>query len=164
MEGLNVRRYLGLIGGLVLGLAVWGGAAYANDIVYAEATVQWHIVPAVDVELSGTNVVILRLRAESSEMSVFAHRELIYRRLADVMQASARTGVPLTSQDVRVALPGEVEGVEYKYPAVFVADQLIVEVDPVHAAINQSTQEGLAKVWARNLGRALDIWAELNFR
>lgn len=159
-----MRKYLAIVGSFVLGLVLLTGPAYADDIVYAEATVQWRLVPAIEVELPGTNVVFLRLRAESTEMSVFAHRELIYRRLADVLQASLQAGVPLTSKDVRVVMPGEMEGAPLKYPAVFVADQLIVEVDPVHASINRSTQEGLARVWARNLGQALDIWAELNFR
>lgn len=159
-----MRKYLTLIGSFVLGLVLLTGPAYANDIVYAEATVQWRLVSPVEVELPGTNIVFLRLRAESTEMSVFAHRELIYRRLGDVLQASLQAGVPLTGEDVRVVLPGEIEDVQLKYPAVFVADQLVIEVDPVHAAINRSTQEGLARVWARNLGRALDVWAELNFR
>jgi len=114
--------------------------------------------------LAGTNIVFLRLRAESSEMSVYAHRELINRRLGEVLQASQTSGIPLSHHDVRVVLPGEIANLSVTYPAVFVGDQLIVEADPAHAAINHSTGEGLAKVWARNLGQALDRWAELNFR
>lgn len=160
-----LRKYLALVGSLALGLTVLAGPAFASDSTVIESTIQWQRIdqPLV-VELAGTNMVILRLRAESTEMSAFAHRELIYRRLGDVLQASMQTGNALTSKDVRVVLPGQIDDVALRYPAVFIGDHLIVEADPAHAAINYSTNEALAKVWAQNLGRALDRWAALNFR
>lgn len=159
-----MRRCLTLLGSWALGLAVLAGPAFASDVIFVEPTIQWQIVEPLDVELAGTNMVFLRLRAESNETSVYAHRELIYRRLGEVLQASVQTGQALTSKDVRVVLPGQTQAFDLMYPAVFIGDQLIVEADPAHAAINHSTKEGLAKVWAQNLGRALDRWAALNFR
>lgn len=148
--GVALRREWRLFGVLLLTLFTLSGTALASG----EAPLVLQGSVAVDVP--GTNVVFMRLRAPQGELDVYAVRDLIWERLAVALAPGIEAGAPLDGRAVSVRVPA------VGSPGVYVADQLIVEVDELHAAINQSSPEALAEVWAGNLALALDRWAQIN--
>lgn len=113
-------------------------------------------VEALPVDVPGTNIVFMRVRAAAPGQTLYEARALIWKRLVEAFALAERTGAAIDGRSVSVVIP------ETGNPQILVNGMLIVEVDAVHAALNGTTQEGLARVWADNLSRALDRWAEIN--
>lgn len=108
------------------------------------------------VDVPGTNIVFMNVRVPQPGLDLYQTRAMIWKRLVEAFAAAEAAGETIDGSSVTVVVE---EGAD---PRILVAGHLIVEVDPVHAAINGSTQEDLAGVWAANLRRALDRWAELH--
>lgn len=107
------------------------------------------------VDVPGTNIVFMNVRVPEPGVSLFETRALIWKRLVEAFALAEAEGLRINGSLVQVEL-GEGD------PRILVAGQLVVSVDATHAAINGTTQEGLAAVWAANLARALDRWAEVH--
>jgi len=113
---------------------------------------------ALPVDVPGTNIVFMSVRAAAPGQTLHEARAMIWKRLVEAFAVSDQTGARVDGRAVSVVVP------ETGDPRILVNGMLIVEVDAAHAAINGTTQEGLARVWAANLSRALDRWAEINQR
>lgn len=108
------------------------------------------------VDVPGTNVVFMNVRVAEPGLDLYQTRASIWKRLVEALAAAEARGESLDGRSVSV------EAQDGADPRIMVAGQLIVTVDPAHAAINGTSQEELAAVWAANLRRALDRWAELH--
>lgn len=133
---------------LLIVLFVLGLGAFASAQEGAPQTL------AVDVP--GTGMVFMRLRVAQGDMSLIQTREVIWQRLAEALSPGLESGQLLNGASVTIRLP------KGGNPQIYVADQLIVEVDKEHATLNNSNQAALAEVWAANLSLALDRWAHIN--
>lgn len=129
---------------LVMGIAISAAASAAAQ------------VEALPVDVPGTNIVFMSVRAAEPGQTLHEARALIWKRLVEAFAAAEQTGARIDGGSVSVVVP------ENGDPQILVGGMLVVEVDAIHAAINGTTQEGLARVWAANLARALDRWAEIN--
>lgn len=107
------------------------------------------------VDVPGTNIVFMNVRVAEPGLTLFETRALIWKRLTEAFALAEAEGLGIDGSSVQVEV-GEGD------PRILVAGQLIVSVDATHAAINGTTQEGLASVWAANLARALDRWAQIH--
>lgn len=136
---------------LLVSLCVLGMSTFISANEVAEGAPQ-----TLAVDVPGTGMVFMRLRVTQDDMSLIQMRELIWERLAAALSPGLESGQPLNGDAVTVRFPKDAR------PAIFVDDHLIVEVDAKHAALNESTQEALAEVWAANLSLALDRWAHIN--
>lgn len=108
------------------------------------------------VDVPGTGIVFMRLRVAPEGMSLLQLRDLIWQRISDALRPGLERGQPLDGSAVRVVVPEDGD------PEIYIGDHFIIAVDKEHAAINGSTQTGLAEVWAANLALALDKWAHIN--
>lgn len=122
----------------------------AMGVSMAEVNASSDIVLNVDVP--GTNVIFMRVRAPQGNLDPYEVRAEIWKRLTEVLNHDKA----INGSSVSVAYP------EDGNPRILVKATVIVDVDAVHAAINGSSQEDLAKVWAEKLALALDRWAEIN--
>lgn len=108
------------------------------------------------VDVPGTNIVFMNVRVPEPGLDLYQTRAMIWKRLVEAFAAVEAAGETIDGDLVTV------EAEEGADPRILVGGHLIIAVDPFHAAINGSTQEDLAAVWAANLRRALDRWAELH--
>lgn len=112
--------------------------------------------PAVlPVDVPGTNIVFMNVRVPQPGLTLYETRALIWKRLVEAFAVAEAEGLRIDGSAVQLEL-GDGD------PRILVAGQVVVTVDATHAAINGTTQEGLAAVWAANLARALDRWAEIH--
>lgn len=135
---------------ILVALLIFGVSGY---VMAQDSTLQ-----TLAVDVPGTGMVFMRLRVPHDGLSLLETRELIWERISDALRPGLEEGQLLDGQSVRVVIPED----ETDDPQVFIADQLIIEVDEEHAALNNSSRAGLAEVWAANLELALDRWARIN--
>ncbi|MBO2520601.1 MAG: hypothetical protein LOD85_05920 [Clostridia bacterium] len=137
-------------------VALWALAVLLALGTTLTAAAQDGTVARLPVDVPGTNVVFMSVRWAPPGQTLYDVRAEIWKRLVEVLAQAERSGVPVSGQSVSVELPEDGD------PRILVNGMLIVEVDARHAELNLTTQEGLAQVWAANLARALDRWAEIN--
>lgn len=108
------------------------------------------------VDVPGTNIVFMNVRVAQPGLTLYETRALIWKRLSEAFAQAEAEGTKIDGRSIEVDLAPSGD------PRILVAGRLIVAVDAAHAAINGTTQEALAEIWADRLARALDRWAEIH--
>lgn len=107
------------------------------------------------VDVPGTNIVFMNVRVAEPGLTLYETRALVWKRLTEAFALAQAEGDTIDGRSVTIEVDGD-------DPRILVAGQWIVSVDATHAAVNGTTQEELAAIWAANLARALDRWAEIH--
>ena len=115
-----------------------------TDDATAEPVAPMTIVQAVGNEVKVGDMVVLRIRTTAGGLTPAERAMVIAQRLSDLVNSDQ----PLKPEDVHAGMmDGEA--------VVMGGETLIITADPEHAAMNGTTPEGLANIWATNIAEAL---------